>query len=117
MSEREMLWLLAVLLMGAITFVLRAAPVLLPKAWLQSPLLRALNRALPLCVMALLLLSSLAIGTAPQSPQSPHLLIAQILALACVWLTYRWRRNVLLSMVVGVAAINGWLWALQRVGV
>lgn len=112
MTEREWLWLLAVVLMGAVTFVLRAAPLLLPKAWLNSPLLRALNLALPLCVMVLLLLASLAIG--PTATAEPMLLPAQLLALACVWWSYRRWRQVFLSMVVGVAAINGWLWVLQR---
>ncbi len=112
MSERELGWLLATLAMGAITFVLRAAPVWLPKAWLQSPLLRALNAALPLCVMVLLLLSSLSIGPQPEHPA--HMLPAQLLALACVWLSYRLWRQVFVSMVIGVAALNGWLWLLSR---
>lgn len=50
--------------MGVVTFALRAAPLVLPKAWMQSALLQALNFALPLCVMTLLVLSGLALNEA-----------------------------------------------------
>ena len=109
MSAQYWGWLLAVLAMGAVTFLLRAAPVLLPKAWLKSALLHALNFALPLSVMTLLILASLSLNKATAQPLY---LAAEILALLCVWLSYRQWRNVLVSMIIGGAALNGWLWVL-----
>lgn len=109
MSNPAFIWLLSVLLMGGATYLLRAAPVLLPKTWLKSALLLALNFALPLSVMTVLILTSLSLDKAATSPRY---LMAEILALTCVWLSYRYWRNVLISMVIGVAALNGWLWLL-----
>ena len=96
---------LAVLLMGALTFALRAAPLLLPKRWLQSQLLADLNAALPLCVLILLILAGLHIPAAPVEGNWGYL-AAELLALLVVLLLYiRWR-NVLLCMAAGVAALN-----------
>lgn len=110
MSTQAWQWLLAVLSMGAVTFLLRAAPVLLPRVWLKSVLLHALNFALPLSVMVLLILASLSLD---QAISQPRQLLAEILALVCVWFSYRRWRNVLVSMITGVAALNGWLWLLH----
>lgn len=109
MNAQPLNWLLAVLAMGAITFLLRAAPILLPKRWLKSALLHALNFALPLSVMTLLMLASLRLD---RGQSQPRYLLAEVLALAVVWLSYHCGRNVLMSMVAGVAALNGWLWLL-----
>ena len=72
-------------------------------------MLHALNFALPLSVMTLLILASLSLNKAAAQPLY---LAAEILALLCVWLSYRQWRNVLVSMIIGVAALNGWLWVL-----
>ncbi len=99
-----MLWLVSVLAMGLITFLLRAAPTMLPKIWLKSTLLNALNFALPLCVMTLLVLT----GLHWQTPLNAEngLLAAQVSALMLVLVSYRYWRNVFISMIVGVAALN-----------
>lgn len=111
MMPDTLMWIMAVLAMGAVTFAIRAAPAVMPKRWLKSNLLMALNFALPLCVMTLLVLSSLHVD-APS--RSSYYLLAEILALSLVWLSYRLWRNVLVSMMVGVAALNGWLWLLAN---
>lgn len=110
MNTQTLYWWLAVLAMGAVTFAIRAAPLFLPKIWLQSALLKALNFALPLCVMTLLILASLQLK---QALVQPLYLLAEVLALLLVLASYMRWRNVLVSMVVGVAALNGWLWLFQ----
>lgn len=95
-------WWLAIAVMGGITFLLRALPLATHKVLSRSKLTAELNRRLPLCVMVVLLLVSLK-GT----PAEPILLVSELLALCVAGLTYlRWR-NPLLSVVVGVAALNG----------
>lgn len=103
-------WWLALLCMGGITFLLRAAPLFLPKGWLKSQLLADLNAALPLSVMTLLLLASLHLDNLPQESAR---LVAEIGAIACVLLVHIRLRNVLVSMIVGVGALNGLLWLFQ----
>lgn len=103
-------WWLALLCMGGVTFLLRAAPLFLPKGWLKSQLLTDLNAALPLSVMTLLLLASLHLDSFPQHTAR---LGAEVGAILCVLLAHiRWR-NVLFSMIVGVGVLNGLLWLFQ----
>lgn len=95
-------WWLAVAVMGGITFLLRALPLAAHKGLARSRLATELNRRLPVCVMVVLLLVSLN-GT----PSQPGLLVSELLALGAAGITYlRWR-NPLLSVVIGVAALNG----------
>ena len=105
-------FLLALLCMSVLTFVLRAAPTLLPRKWLESPWLGALNFALPLSVMAVLIMASLPLK--PAFAQGQWVFLgAQILALVLVLLVYMRWRNVLVAMVTGVAALNGLLYWMQ----
>ncbi len=104
-------WWLSALSMAGVTLLLRLAPLLLPKTWLQSHSLRALNFALPLSVMVILILASLSLDV---SATGGRLLAAQVLSLLAVLAVYRLWRNVLLSMVVGVAALNACLWLFSR---
>ena len=98
-------FLIALACMSAITFVLRAAPTLLPRKWLESPWLNALNFALPLSVMMVLILAALPLQDAVLE-QNWRELVAQILALLLVlWVYARWR-NVLVAMVTGVGILN-----------
>ena len=98
-------FLIALACMSAITFVLRAAPTLLPRKWLESPWLNALNFALPLSVMMVLILAALPLQGAVLE-QNWRELAAQILALLLVLMVYvRWR-NVLVAMVTGVGVLN-----------
>ena len=106
--------IMATFAMAAVTFVTRALPALIPKKLLDTPWLHRLNESLPLSVMVLLVLTSLsyqgiAQNMALSSPEL-HLLMAQIGALLLVLLIYHVSRQLLVSMVVGIAAINGFLW-------
>lgn len=100
--------------MAAVTFITRALPALIPKKLLDTPWLHRLNESLPLSVMVLLILTSLSYqdlsaSTGLQSAEL-HLLMAQIGALMLVLLVYHFSRQLLVSMVVGIATINGLLW-------
>ncbi|MGP5406295.1 AzlD domain-containing protein [Psychrobacter celer] len=106
--------ILATFAMAAVTFVTRALPALIPKKLLDTPWLHRLNESLPLSVMVLLILTSLSyqnlsVTTGIHSAEL-HLLMAQIGALLLVLLIYHISRQLLVSMVVGIAAINGLLW-------
>ena len=98
-------FLIALACMSAITFVLRAAPTLLPRKWLESPWLNALNFALPLSVMMVLILAALPLQGAVLE-QNWRELAAQILALLLVLMVYARWRNVLVAMVTGVGVLN-----------
>ena len=98
-------FLIALACMSAITFVLRAAPTLLPRKWLESPWLNALNFALPLSVMMVLILAALPLQGAILE-QNWRELAAQILALLLVLMVYARWRNVLVAMVTGVTVLN-----------
>lgn len=106
--------ILATFAMAAVTFVTRALPALIPKKLLDTPWLHRLNESLPLSVMVLLILTSLSyqnlLVTTGMHSAELHLLMAQIGALLLVLLVYHISRQLLVSMVVGIAAINGLLW-------
>lgn len=96
--------ILAIVCMGAVTFLLRFAPAAIPRAWIQSPRLRQLNTALPLSVMSILILSSLHLDAALKGDIGST--VAQVAALMAVCLVYHLRKNVLLGMVIGVLVFN-----------
>jgi len=106
--------------MALVTFLTRLTPLILPKRLLDAPLLLAVNKALPLSVMTLLILTSLHWQSQPK-PMSMSLglsplLVAEILALLVVLLSYHWKKQLLLSMLVGIASLNGFLWGLNLIG-
>ncbi|SLJ84931.1 AzlD domain-containing protein [Psychrobacter sp. DAB_AL43B] len=110
--------IIATFAMAAVTFVTRALPALIPKKLLDTPWLHRLNESLPLSVMVLLILTSLSYqglseNTGLNSAEL-HLLIAQIGALLLVLFIYHISRQLLVSMIVGIAAINGLLWLLTN---
>lgn len=100
--------------MAAVTFITRALPALIPKKLLDTPWLHRLNESLPLSVMVLLILTSLSYQGLSQSTginsAEMHLIMAQIGALLLVLFVYHISRQLLVSMVVGITAINGFLW-------
>lgn len=100
--------------MAAVTFITRALPALIPKKLLDTPWLHRLNESLPLSVMVLLILTSLSyqdlLGNTSLNSAEVHLLMAQIGALLSVLVVYHLSRQLLVSMIVGIAAINGFLW-------
>ena len=104
----------ATLAMAAVTFITRALPALIPRKVLDTPWLHRLNESLPLSVMVLLILTSLSYQNLPAdialSDPELHLLMAQVCALVLVLFIYHISRQLLVSMVVGIAAINGFVW-------
>ena len=113
--------------MALVTLLTRITPIILPKRLLDAPLLLAVNKALPLSVMTLLILTSLhwqqpkAMPNAMLNAMSVSLglsplLMAEILALIVVLLSYHWKKQLLLSMLVGIASLNGFLWGLNLIG-
>lgn len=103
--------------MAAVTFITRAIPALIPQKMLDKPWLHRLNESLPLSVLVLLILTSLTYQdltlTTGFNSVELHLLLAQIGALLLVLLVYHLSRQLLISMIVGIAAINGLLWLLS----
>lgn len=108
----------ATLAMAAVTFITRALPALIPRKILDTPWLHRLNESLPLSVMVLLILTSLSYQNLPTditiNNSELHLLMAQVGALILVLFVYHISRQLLVSMVVGIAAINGLFWILSR---
>lgn len=109
--------------MALVTFLTRLTPIILPKRLLDAPLLLAVNKALPLSVMTLLILTSLHWQQPKPMPNAMSmslglspLLVAEILALVVVLLSYHWKKQLLLSMLVGIACLNGFLWVLNLIG-
>lgn len=98
---------LSVLAMCIITFILRAFPVLVPRKVLESRYLKSLNIAFPISVMTLLILASMGINL--NAPDWINLL-AKAVALGLVFLSYHFIRNAFLSIIVGVASLNGLLY-------
>ena len=110
--------IIATFAMAAVTFITRAIPALIPQKLLDKPWLHRLNESLPLSVMVLLILTSLAYQdlSVTHNLASPEvqLLLAQLGALALVLITYHFSKQLLVSMVVGIAAINILLWAFSQ---
>nr|WP_313425151.1 AzlD domain-containing protein [Moraxella sp.] len=109
--------------MALVTLLTRITPIILPKRLLDAPLLLAVNKALPLSVMTLLILTSLHWQQPKLMPNAmivslslSPLLVAEILALIVVLLSYHWKKQLLLSMLVGIASLNGFLWLLNLIG-
>ncbi|MEQ4619174.1 MAG: AzlD domain-containing protein [Corticimicrobacter sp.] len=95
----------ALAIMSALTILLRLLPLATQRFLGNNRAIDALNRTLPLAIMVILTLASLKGGG-----NEPMRLGAELLALGLVALSYlRWR-NTLLSVVLGVAALNGVLW-------
>ncbi|WP_019674002.1 AzlD domain-containing protein [Psychrobacter lutiphocae] len=110
--------ILATFAMAGVTFIIRALPALIPKKLLDTPWLHRLNESLPLSVMVLLILTSLSYqqlsATTDIYSTELHLLLAQIGALFLVLLVYHISRQLLISMIVGIATLNGILWLLSN---
>ena len=106
----------AIFAMAGVTLLTRLTPIILPKRLLDAPLLLAVNKALPLSVMTLLILTSLHWQQGNQNMTLSPLLVAEILALIVVMISYHWKKHLLLSMIVGIASINGFLWILGLLG-
>lgn len=107
MQTNDILMMFIALFLG--TQLCRFIPEFLPKKVLAHPILQKLNKMLPLVIMLLLVLTSLSI---PHNQTELPLFSAQVLALICVMLSYKWLKNTLLSVALGIAGLNGFLWLL-----
>lgn len=81
----------------------RFLPLFLPQKFLTHPILQKLNQILPLVIMVLLVLTSLSF---PHTGGSYLKLSAQVIALVIVILSYRWLKNVLISIALGILSLN-----------
>ncbi|SUD91054.1 AzlD domain-containing protein [Psychrobacter phenylpyruvicus] len=110
--------ILATFAMAGVTFITRALPALIPRRLLDTPWLHRLNESLPLSVMVLLILTSLSYQdlstTTGLHSSELHLLLAQIGALLVTFLAYHFSRQLLVSMIAGIASLNGFLWLLNN---
>lgn len=102
----------SIIAMGVITFILRAFPLIVPKRVLESRYLKSLNIAFPISVMMLLILDSLNINIHALVPSE---IISKLLALLVVFFCYYFWRNVFASIIIGVAALNLFLWLYQLI--
>lgn len=85
--------------MAAVTFGLRALPFLAAKFLQDHPMVQRLGRFLPLAIMTLLLVHTL-VGSARDNPTGPW---AELAAVASVIALQWWRRQPLLSILLGTA--------------
>lgn len=102
--------LISIVAMGVITLVLRAFPTFVPRRILNSHLLRYLNYALPLSVMTVLIVHSMGIN---YENFETTMILSKVGALLLVLLSYIWIKNVFLSVIIGVASLNGLLYLWQ----
>ena len=104
------LLLIGIVLMGIITLILRAFPTLVPQRLLRQRWLLALNFALPMAVMTILIMASLNLFSEQFTATR---LTAEVIALVFVLLSYiRWN-NVFISLAVGIGSLHGLLILLQ----
>ncbi|WP_394261526.1 AzlD domain-containing protein, partial [Moraxella boevrei] len=101
MQNTQLYFILSVLSMAIVTFIIRLMPTFLPKKLLNSPLLLAVNKGLPLAVMTLLILTSLTWLDKNQQFSLSPLLTAQILALILVLISYHIWKQMFVSMIIG----------------
>lgn len=110
MPTSDILMMFIALLLG--TQLCRFTPEFLPKKVLSHPILQKLNQMLPLVILLLLVLTSLSI---PHNTQETPKFIAQLFALVCVVLSYKWWKNTLLSVALGILSLDGFLWVLSYI--
>lgn len=104
------LLIIGILSMGAITLILRAFPTLVPQRLLRQRWLLALNYALPMAVMTILILASLNYFS---DSYSLTRFVSEIIAIIFVLISYiRWN-NVFISLAVGIGSLNALLALLQ----
>ncbi|GHA05147.1 branched-chain amino acid transporter permease [Oceanisphaera arctica] len=107
MSELD--YLLAALIMGAVTFGLRAFPFVARSFIAHHRRIQTLGRRLPVAMMVLLTLYAMGV----HNWSSPADGSAQMMAVAVVAVLQLWRRQALLSILAGtlvyMTLMNGWL--------
>lgn len=104
------LLLIGILIMGAITLIQRAFPTLVPQRLLRQRWLIALNFALPMAVMTILIMASISLF---KSDVTLIRVLSEFGALTLVLISYiRWS-NVFISLAIGIGSLNGFLFLLQ----
>ena len=102
-------YLIAALIMGAVTFGLRAFPFVARGVIAHHKRIQILGRRLPVGMMVLLTLYAMNVHNWNQ-PSDGY---AQLLAVAVVAALQLWRRQALLSILSGtlvyMTLVNGWL--------
>lgn len=102
-------YLIAALIMGAVTFGLRAFPFVARGVIAHHKRIQILGRRLPVAMMVLLTLYAMNVHNWNQ-PSDGY---AQLLAVAVVAILQLWRRQALLSILSGtlvyMTLVNGWL--------
>ena len=88
-----------IIVMGLVTFAIRALPFFAAHWLQQHPMVTRLGRFSPLAIMTLLLVHSM-VGSALEHPAGPW---PEVLAIVVVILLQWWRRNPLLSIMAGTA--------------
>lgn len=101
MTTIDIIYMLIALMLG--TQLCRFLPLFLSKSILSSPILQKLNKILPLVIMILLVLTSLSL---PKENENYHVFIVQIIALIGVILSYKWLKNILVSVGIGILTVN-----------
>lgn len=114
MTNRYLIY--ATLAMALVTFITRAIPALIPSRYLDTPWLHRLNERLPLTVLVLLIVTSLSYQgiLADWQLVTDHdnvpMLLAQLAAITIVLVVYHFSRQLLISMIAGIAVLNALLW-------
>lgn len=96
--------IIALLSMSATIIFCRTLPLMLPRRWLNSRWIYRLNQQLPLCIMIVLLLSSLSLKG--DISASILTIVSELITITAVILSYHWKRNILLSVAVGIIILN-----------
>ena len=101
-------YLLAALIMGGVTFALRAFPFVARHLIAHQPRIQALGQRLPVAMMVLLTLYAMGVHRWQNLAQGK----AQILAVLLVAALQLWRGQAMLSILSGtflyLALMNGW---------
>lgn len=103
MEQLELVYMLIALVLG--TQLCRFIPLVLPKSLLAHPVLQKLNKMLPLVIMILLVVTSIQLPDFGLNSGYSRF-FAQLLALVAVIISYRWKKNILLSVGLGIILLN-----------
>lgn len=99
-------WIVACFVMGFLTFLLRAAPAIIPKVWFKSRLLMRVNEQMPLAVLAILILAAFNFEKLIVAGEGTGEVLARVAALVIVGFVYKFTKSVLACMVLGILSLN-----------
>lgn len=99
MNQSLQVW--SIFVMGGITLLLRALPLIFAKQLAHRTWLSRLNQYLPLCVMVILTCVSIDIPH-----KTPTQISYEAIALLVAAASYIWQRNTLLSVALGILTLS-----------